>query len=90
MNRNQKCLKRLFDLLTSTLLLIILFPLLIVISLLVKLTSQGRVLFCQNRIGEHVETFKIFKFRTMIDNVENIGDGLSIKNEKDVRITTIG
>ncbi|OFU49971.1 sugar transferase [Aerococcus sp. HMSC10H05] len=90
MNRSQKVLKRLFDLLISTVFLVILFPLFIIISVLIKLTSQGPILFCQSRIGEHGKIFKIFKFRTMINNAENIGDGLSIKSERDTRITKIG
>lgn len=69
---------------------IIISPILIIISLVIKITSKGPVLFKQERIGINGKTFKIFKFRTMIVNAENIGDGLTVKSEKDSRITKVG
>ena len=58
-------MKRLFDILFSVFLLILLIPVFIVLSLLVKATSRGPVLFRQRRIGKDKAEFYIFKFRTM-------------------------
>jgi len=83
-------LKRLFDLWGSLLGLIILTPLFVVISILIKATSNGPVFFKQERLGKCGETFKIIKFRTMIVNAEKIGDGIKVKSENDERITKTG
>lgn len=58
-------MKRLFDILFSLLLLILLIPVFIVLSIVVKATSRGPVLFKQRRIGKDKAEFYIFKFRTM-------------------------
>jgi len=83
-------LKRLFDFWGSLLGLIILTPLFVVISILIKATSNGPVFFKQERLGKCGETFKIIKFRTMIVNAEKIGDGIKVKSENDERITKTG
>lgn len=57
--------KRLFDLIVSSLLLILLAPLLLTIALLVKTTSKGPVFFCQERIGHFGKAFTFLKFRSM-------------------------
>ena len=82
--------KRLMDLLASLLGIIILFPFFLIISLSIKLTSRGPVLFKQERLGKDGRVFKILKFRTMVENAEQIGDGLSVKSEDDSRITKVG
>ncbi|MFA1822243.1 sugar transferase [Virgibacillus oceani] len=83
-------IKRMIDLLGSIIGTIILSPLLIIIALCIKLTSKGPVFFKQRRLGKNGKTFKIIKFRTMVVNAEKIGDGLTVKNEKDNRITKVG
>lgn len=83
-------IKRLIDLFGSLIGSIIISPILIIIALLIKLTSKGPVFFKQERLGKDGKTFKILKFRTMVINAENIGDGLSVKSENDNRITKIG
>ena len=60
--------KRSFDLVTSSLLLVILSPVLVALSVLVKLSSPGPVLFRQERVGQGRQPFTIFKFRTMVDD----------------------
>lgn len=82
--------KRIIDIVLGITIFIVLIPMLIIISILIKGTSKGPVLFKQKRIGESGKTFNIYKFRTMIVNAENIGDGLSVKNNDDIRITKIG
>lgn len=83
-------LKRLIDICGSIVGIIIFSPLMIIIAILIKLTSKGPVIFKQERLGKDGKVFKIYKFRTMVVNAENIGDGISIKNESDSRITKIG
>jgi lipopolysaccharide/colanic/teichoic acid biosynthesis glycosyltransferase len=78
--------KRTFDILASFFGLIILSPLLLVAGLLVRFSSEGPVLFRQERTGRHGIPFTIYKFRTMF--VDHGGSSVSVKGEK--RITPIG
>lgn len=65
--------KRLLDIVGSLLALVLLLPVFTVIALLVKRTSEGPVLFCQQRVGQRGRLFKFFKFRTMyVNNDPNI------------------
>ena len=86
----QLFLKRLFDFIISLVAIIILSPVFLIIAVAIKLTSKGPVFFKQERLGRKGKVFKILKFRTMIVNAEHIGDGLSVKSEKDPRITSVG
>lgn len=83
-------LKRLMDFFGSLIGLIILSPIFLIIALLIKLTSKGPVFFKQERLRKKGKVFKILKFRTMVVNAENIGDGLTVKSESDSRITKVG
>jgi undecaprenyl phosphate N,N'-diacetylbacillosamine 1-phosphate transferase len=83
-------IKRLIDLFGSLIGAIIISPILIIIALAIKLTSKGPVFFKQERLGKDGKIFKIVKFRTMVVNAENIGDGLRVSSENDVRITRVG
>lgn len=85
-----KFFKRFLDFVLSLLAIIILSPVLLVISVLIRMDSNGPVFFLQERVGLNQKIFKIIKFRTMIVNAEYIGDGLSIKEGSDPRITKIG
>ncbi len=58
-------MKRAFDIIVSTIALVILAPVILVIALLIKLTSKGPILFKQNRVGRYGKTFLIYKFRSM-------------------------
>src|SRR5699024_8610522 len=69
--------------------LIILSPLLLIIAVIIKLDSEGPILFKQERLGKDGKVFLIYKFRTMVDNAEKKGTGL-FTNENDPRITKIG
>ncbi len=66
----QRLLKRLFDLVFSSLALLLSLPLLIVIAVLIKLDSPGPIIFKQRRVGEHGRLFSIYKFRTMVHDPE--------------------
>lgn len=68
--------------------IILLAPLFVIISILIKLDSKGPVLFLQERIGLNGRKFKIFKFRTM--QVVQASDSLKITVGRDSRITKIG
>ncbi|KRQ87433.1 putative sugar transferase EpsL [Caloramator mitchellensis] len=85
----QLIIKRLFDFMFSLILLIILFPLFLLISILIKLDSKGEVFFKQERAGLNGKPFMIYKFRTMVKNAEKIGDGY-YTGENDPRITKVG
>ena len=80
-------MKRLFDFITSLIGLIILSPIFIILSLLVKIYSEGSVFFIQERIGKNGKIFRMVKFRSMIvDQISN--STISVKD--DIRITKIG
>lgn len=80
--------KRLFDLLMSSLGLLVLGPGLLLIALAIKLDSKGPVFFRQERVGRFGQSFRIHKFRTM--RHEPQGSGLQITVGADQRITRIG
>lgn len=81
--------KRFFDILMSVILLAVTSPVLIVCALLVKCTSKGPVFYRQERVGRYDVTFRIFKFRTMVQNADKIGTKITV-GEKDPRITKFG
>ncbi len=81
-------IKTIFDFIVSLVFLIILFPLFLIIAILIKLDSKGPIFFKQNRVTKYGEIFKIFKFRTMVNNAEDLGSQVTIEN--DIRITRIG
>lgn len=81
-------IKRAVDIFGSIIGLIVLSPLIIIISILIKLTSPGPVFFTQERLGKNGQHFRIIKFRTMIVDAEK--SGLHIDTENDPRITKIG
>ena len=85
-----KYFKRVLDFLLSLIAIIILSPVLLVIAIAIKIDSKGPVFFLQERLGKDGKVFKIIKFRTMVVNAENIGDGLKVKSENDDRITKVG
>lgn len=85
----QYLIKILLDKLFATILLIMLSPLLIVVSILIKIESPGPIIFKQKRLGKDGKVFTIYKFRTMCDNAVSKGSGIFI-SENDERITSIG
>lgn len=91
--------KNVFSVLIAAIILVIWSPVLIFISMLIKLTSQGPVFFKQKRVGLRGRTFYMYKFRTMVVNAEelkaklmdkNEADGPVFKIKNDPRITKIG
>ena len=80
--------KRSFDLFFSIIGLIVISPFLVLISVLIKIDSDGPVFFGQERVGRYLHPFKIYKFRTMLLNASEIGP--SVTTLKDPRITRVG
>jgi exopolysaccharide biosynthesis polyprenyl glycosylphosphotransferase len=98
LGRSSKLLKRAFDLVASSLLLLVLSPLLLAIAIAIRLDSPGPILFRQRRIGRDGEPFEMLKFRSMRDGAEqeragllelNEADGL-FKLDRDPRTTRVG
>lgn len=81
-------LKRIFDILLSLALLIILSPVFLIIAIAIKIDSKGPIFYKQERITQYGRTFKIFKFRTMVQNADKIGSLVTIG--EDPRITKVG
>lgn len=81
-------MKRFFDFLFAFVGIIILSPILIIISILIKVSSSGDILYTQIRVGRNNKDFLIYKFRTMYVNAEN--KGLLTVGGRDPRITKIG
>ena len=81
-------LKRIFDIIGSLTLLIILFPIFMILGILIKIDSKGPVFYRQERVTQYGKIFKIFKFRTMIVDADKKGTLVTIGNDN--RITKIG
>lgn len=84
-----KYFKRWFDCAISCVLIILFLPLFLIISFLIKIESQGPIIFKQERLGYKGKVFKIYKFRSMVQGAEKQGTGVySFKG--DSRITKVG
>lgn len=84
----QQTVKRMIDILVSLFVLLLFSPVFIVVGIIVKLSSEGPIIFSQERIGIHGRPFMIHKFRSMHVNAEKNGPALS--SENDSRITNFG
>ncbi|MFW3578601.1 sugar transferase [Vagococcus fluvialis] len=86
--RLQLIVKRIIDILLSITLIVLLSPILLFISISIKLDDAGPICFRQTRVTRYGKEFKIIKFRTMILNAEEIGSQITVDN--DPRITKVG
>lgn len=89
--QKKKCslfFKRLFDIVVSLLMLIVLSPLFLVLAIVIKIDSRGPVFYRQERVTQYGKHFRIFKFRTMVSNADKIGSQVTVKN--DARVTKVG
>ena len=92
--------KRVIDILGSIVGLILFLPISVLISIAIKIEDpKGKILFCQERVGINNKTFKMYKFRSMVSNAEellkdiselNEMDGPVFKIKEDPRITKVG
>lgn len=80
--------KRIFDIIFSLLGLIVFSPVMLILAMMIKLDSSGPVFYRGARVGKKGKIFHIFKFRTMVQDAENIGG--SSTSDDDSRITDIG
>ena len=80
--------KRLFDIIVSFLMLIIISPVYLILAIAIKIDSKGPVFYRQTRITSYGKEFRIHKFRTMIDNADKKGNLITL-NEDD-RVTKVG
>lgn len=96
---SKRILKRSFDLLTATILIIVLAPPMVLVALLVRLDSTGPIIFRQQRVGRAGAFFEMYKFRSMVVDAEarlsglrlhDEGSGLLFKMKQDPRITRLG
>lgn len=99
MNRAERIVKRLMDIILATIALLLIAPVLIAVALLIKMESRGPVLFKQRRVGQGGKLFHIYKFRSMVVNAEALqstvntttADGKTLhKHKDDSRVTRIG
>lgn len=84
-----RAVKRFLDVTVSFLGLVLLSPLLLAVSLLIKIDSRGPVIFRQKRIGRNGKVFEIYKFRSMCVGAEKTGSGV-YSGKGDARVTRIG
>ncbi|MFR9239394.1 MAG: sugar transferase [Clostridium baratii] len=91
--------KRAIDISGAFLGLLLLSPIILLVSILIKLDSKGPILFSQNRVGKDKKIFKMYKFRSMVLNAEELKSKLKEQNEmsgpmfkmkEDPRVTKIG
>lgn len=92
--------KRMFDIILSLVAIILLSPVLIILSVLIKLTSKGPVIFVHKRVGKKGKQIGIYKFRSMVENAEEMIKDFTpeqkaefeknFKLENDPRVTKIG
>ena len=81
--------KRLFDIFSAIVVLLLLAPLWIVVPIAIKIDSKGPVFFRQDRRTKNGKVFKMLKFRSMVVNAENMGTGL-FNYDNDFRVTKVG
>ncbi|MBS5937906.1 exopolysaccharide biosynthesis polyprenyl glycosylphosphotransferase [Clostridium sp.] len=91
--------KRLMDILLTLLGLIIVSPIMLIVAILIKLESSGPIIFSQKRVGLNGKEFNMFKFRSMVQNAEELKEKLQKQNEmsgpmfkmkEDPRVTKVG
>ena len=80
--------KRLFDIVVSLIMLIILSPVFLILAIAIKIDSPGPVFYRQERVTQYGRHFRIFKFRSMVNNADKSGTAVTVKD--DCRITKTG
>ena len=95
----QRIATRAFDLVVAAVITVLLLPVIMVLAVLVKLDSPGPVFFLQERVGQNGRLFKMFKFRSMVQNAAQLQSEVNVvredgkiihKQENDPRVTRIG
>lgn len=82
-------LKRIFDIILSSIAIVLLSPIFILIIVILRLTGEGEIFYLQERVGYKTKSFMIYKFVTMVKDSPNIGTGdVTLRN--DPRVTAFG
>ena len=81
-------IKRLFDIVVSFVMLVFLSPLFLILAIAIKIESKGPVFYRQERITQYGKKFRIFKFRTMVQNADRLGAQITSNNDQ--RVTRVG
>lgn len=84
----QLFLKRIFDIIMALLLLILLSPIFLIVAIAIKMDSKGPVFYRQERVTQYGRVFRIFKFRTMVQDADKKGSLVTLG--EDSRITNVG
>lgn len=81
-------LKRAFDIIISIILILLFSPIMLMVSLLIKFDSPGPIIYKQVRITQYGRNFKVYKFRTMVNDADKVGAHVTTQNDN--RITRVG
>lgn len=84
-----RILKRIVDVLISGIGIVILLPIMLITAICIKIEDGGKVIYCQERCTLNGKSFRIYKFRSMVENAEKEG-GAQLAKENDSRITKVG
>ena len=84
----QLIIKRMFDLILSCVLIVLLSPVMLILAVAIKLDSPGTVMFRQVRVTQYGKEFRIIKFGTMVQNAQQLGTQVTVKGDN--RITRMG
>jgi sugar transferase (PEP-CTERM system associated) len=88
-SRTRRLLKRSVDILLSLILMVLFLPLILIISLLLKIDSKGPVIFSQERVGQNRKIYRMHKFRSMVHDAETVCGPVWAEDD-DPRITRVG
>lgn len=81
-------IKRLFDIIVSFIMIVVLSPILAIIAIIIKVDSKGPVIYRQERVTQYGKIFRVCKFRTMVERADQIGTHVTV--DGDPRITRVG
>lgn len=86
--KNTLVLKRVFDITVALILIVLLGIPMLIVAVMIKVDSAGPVLYRQERVTTYGKTFRIHKFRTMVNNADKMGSAVTV--DGDARITKVG
>lgn len=81
-------IKRIFDIVVSLIMIVLLSPVFLIIGIIIKMDSKGPVIYRQERVTQYGKVFRVCKFRTMVDKADKIGTHVTV--DGDPRITRVG
>lgn len=87
-HRFQLTIKRIADIVISSVLIMLIWPIFLIIAIAIKIDSPGPVFYRQLRVGQYGKLFRIFKFRSMVSDADKNGSLVTVQEDK--RITKVG